>query len=99
MRCGVNPLCVLCVRQEIEQLITDVMRYTLFAHSKRLPVKMTDINKHILKERCKGGGKLLMAEARKRFAHTYGFDLIEVIPSKERATKAAAAAAAAAGEV
>jgi len=62
-----------------EKLIGDLMRFFLFKDCQKHPVRRAEINAKVLGDH-KGQNLAgyLLAEAKERFAHLFGFDLVEV---------------------
>lgn len=65
-------------QEEIDRIVGEVMRFILFNHNNKTPTKLEMINRHVMKKRCPGGIKLILADARRRFKELYGYELVEI---------------------
>lgn len=69
-------------KEEIEKLVSDLMRLILFRHAHKLPLKKDDIRKYITKDippaQNKGLSNTLIKEAKKKFSSIFSYKLVEI---------------------
>ena len=65
-------------KQEREQLISETMRYILFADQRKEKVTAVKIRQKVLLQyqHVKGATQFVLSEAQKRFRHLFGFELV-----------------------
>lgn len=64
-------------RGEQERLINETVKFLLVMDQKKMPIKKTDINKHVLKEHSKAFPAII-AEASKRLGNVFGIEVKEL---------------------
>jgi len=68
---------------EMNKIVGDVMNFIILKHSRRHPVKMTEISKDVIKSKARQSrlnNEMVMNIVAQRFKEMFGYKLKEVVP-------------------